>query len=199
MSGWRPLFEHGPAAPVGAIAVAPSNPEIIYIGTGQIEPRYDVQAGMGVFRSGDGGKTWTSLGLEKTRYIGKIWVDPGNADTVLVGAQGHFFGPNAERGLFRSTDGGKSWTQALKIDDGTGVVDIASDPKDPKVLFAAAWLIGVTTRSRREAELAVLAEASERSESERQESARAVAEERLRIAQELHDVVAHSMSVIAVP
>jgi photosystem II stability/assembly factor-like uncharacterized protein len=136
---WQGLFQHGPAASIGAIAVAPSKPNVIYIGTGQPEPRYDIAAGLGVFKSMDGGAHWTALGLADTRYIGKIWVDPKNADVVLVGAQGHFFGPSAERGLFRSTDGGKTWSHVLKINDWTGVVDIASDPKNPRLLFASAW------------------------------------------------------------
>ena len=136
---WQAIFEHGPAAAVGALAVSPSNPNVIYVGTGQPEPRYDIGAGLGVFKTVDGGKSWTSLGLENTRYIGRIWVDPKNPNLVLVGAQGHFFGANPERGLYRSTDGGKTWTQPLKINDWTGIVDIASDPKDPKVIFASAW------------------------------------------------------------
>jgi len=136
---WSPLFQHGPAASVGAIAVAPSNPKVIYIGTGQPEPRYDIAAGLGVFKSVDGGANWSPLGLADTRYIGSIWVDPNNPDIVLVGAQGHFFGPSDARGLYRSTDGGKSWSHVLKVGDWTGVVDIAGDPKDPHTLFASAW------------------------------------------------------------
>ncbi|MDE2162887.1 MAG: exo-alpha-sialidase [Alphaproteobacteria bacterium] len=136
---WQGLFEHGPAASIGALAVAPSNPNVIYIGTGQPEPRYDIGAGLGVFKSTDGGAHWTSLGLANTRYVGRIWVDPKNANIVLVGAQGHFFGPSPDRGIYRSTDGGKTWSHVLKINDWTGVVDIASDPKNPKIVFAAAW------------------------------------------------------------
>jgi photosystem II stability/assembly factor-like uncharacterized protein len=136
---WTAQFQNGPAASIGALAVAPSDPNVIYIGTGQPEPRYDIEAGLGVFRSSDGGRHWTSLGLAATRYIGRIWVDPKNADDVLVGAQGHFFGPSPDRGIYRSTDGGKHWSHVLKIDDRTGVVDLASDPKDPKILFASAW------------------------------------------------------------
>ena len=136
---WRPLFQNGPAASIGALAVAPSNPNVIYIGTGQPEPRYDIEAGLGVFKSTDGGAHWIPLGLADTRYIGRIWVDPTNAENVLVGAQGHFFGPSPDRGLYRSTDGGKTWSHVLKINDWTGVVDIASDPKQPKVIFASAW------------------------------------------------------------
>ncbi|HEX8234246.1 MAG TPA: hypothetical protein VF559_12980 [Caulobacteraceae bacterium] len=136
---WAPLFQDGPSAAIGAIAVAPSNPDVIYAGTGQPDPRYDVQAGLGVFRSTDGGKHWQSLGLENTRYIGRIWVDPRDANTVLVAAVGRFFGPHPQRGVFRSTDGGRTWTHVLKINDWTGAVDLAADPADPKVIFAAAW------------------------------------------------------------
>ncbi len=136
---WTALFDHGPAASVGAVAVAPSDPRVIYVGTGQPEPRYDVAPGLGVYRSSDGGATWTDLGLHNTRYIGKIWVDPHNPDTVLVGAQGHFFGPSPDRGVYRSTDGGRTWAHVLKLGDWTGVVDIAADPTDPHVLFASAW------------------------------------------------------------
>ena len=127
-----PIFEHGPAASIGALAVAPSNPNVIYAGTGQPEPRYDIGAGLGVFRSSDGGRSWTGLGLANSRYIGRIWVDPKNPDIVLVGAQGHFFGPSNDRGLYRSSDGGKSWTKTLDTGDWTGVVDIAADPKIPR-------------------------------------------------------------------
>jgi len=136
---WRSLFDKGPAASVGAVAVAPSDPKTLYIGTGQPEPRYDVTAGYGVFKSTDGGATWTDLGLKDTRYIGRIWVSPSDANTVLVGAQGHFFGESEARGVYRSTDGGKTWAQTLKLGPWTGVVDLASDPKAPNVIFAAAW------------------------------------------------------------
>ncbi|HEX3652238.1 MAG TPA: hypothetical protein VHU18_05370 [Rhizomicrobium sp.] len=136
---WTPLFQNGPAASIGALAIAPSNPNIIYIGTGQPEPRYDVAAGLGVFKSADGGVHWQSLGLASTRYIGRIWVDPKNPNVVLVAAQGHFFGASAERGIYRSTDGGKTWSHVLKTGNWTGVADLASDPKNPRVIFAAAW------------------------------------------------------------
>ncbi len=138
---WRSLFDQGGAASIGALAVAPSDPNTLYVGAGQPEPRYDVTAGEGVYKSNDGGRTWTSLGLAATKYIGRIWVDPRSADTVLVAAQGHFFGPNPERGVYRSVDGGKTWAQTLKIDDDTGVQDLASDPADPDVIFAAAWQV----------------------------------------------------------
>jgi len=136
---WTSLFDKGPTAPVGAIAVAPSNPDVIYAGTGQPTPRYDVAGGAGVFRSSDGGQHWTSLGLADTRHIGRIWVDPHNPDHVLVAAVGHFFGPSPARGVFTSTDGGKTWLHSLKIDDDTGAVDLTADPADPNVIFATSW------------------------------------------------------------
>ncbi len=136
---WTPLFDHGPTAPIGAIAIAPSNPDVVYIGSGQPEPRYDVQSGEGVFGSRDGGKTWRDLGLKDTRHIGKVWIDPANPDVLLVAAVGDFFKASPERGVYRSTDGGASWAHTLKVDDETGAVDIATDPIDPKIVFAATW------------------------------------------------------------
>ncbi len=130
-----------PAAAVGALAIAPSNPEVIYVGTGQVAARYDVAAGNGVYKSTDGGKSWVSAGLEATRHIGRILVDPKNPDTVLVGALGHYFGPNAERGVFRSSDGGKTWKRTLFVDADTGVVDLAADPENPGIVYAAAWQV----------------------------------------------------------
>jgi photosystem II stability/assembly factor-like uncharacterized protein len=136
---WRPLFDHGPTAPIGALAIAPGAPDTIYIGSGQPEPRYDVAAGEGLFKSTDGGSTWKSLGLEKTAHVGRIWVSPVDPNVVMVAAVGDFFGPNPERGVFRSADGGRTWAQTLKIDDNTGAVDLAADPRDPDTIFAAAW------------------------------------------------------------
>ena len=139
---WQSTGDSLPPA-VGALAVAPSAPDTIYVGTGQVAPRYDVAAGRGVFKSTDGGKTWHALGLAGTRDIGRIWVDPRNPDVVVVAALGHLFGPNSERGIYRSTDGGKSWVHALAINDDTGVVDLASDPTNPSLLYAAAWQVRV--------------------------------------------------------
>lgn len=136
---WQSLFDYGESSAIGAIAVAPSNPNVIYIGGGQPEPRYDVQAGRGVYRSTDGGRTWTDLGLHDTRYIGRIWVSPTNANMVIVGAVGHFFGPSDARGIYRSTDGGRTWAHVLAPGGFTGVNDIASDPRNPRTLFASTW------------------------------------------------------------
>ncbi len=136
---WTSLFDKGPTAPMGAVAIAPSNPDVIYAGSGQPTPRYDVSRGAGVFRSTDGGKTWSDLGLHDTYAIGRILVDPKDPDKVLVAAVGHFFGPNAERGVFRSTDGGKTWSHALKIDADTGAVDLTADPANANTVFATSW------------------------------------------------------------
>jgi len=138
---WQSLFDEQPASPVGALAVAPSDPNVIYVGTGEVAARYDVGAGNGVYRSVDGGKRWQHLGLDETRHIGAILVDPQHPDTVLVGALGHYYGPNQERGVFRSTDGGKTWKQTLFIDADTGVVDLAADPDHPNIIYAAAWQV----------------------------------------------------------
>ncbi len=135
---WQPIFDHGPAS-VGALAVASSDPRVIYAGTGQVTTRYDIAAGEGVFKSTDAGASWHSVGLDATRHIGEIWVDPHNADVVMVAALGHAFGANPERGVFRSEDGGKTWQKTLFVSDNTGAVDIAADPTDSKIVFASVW------------------------------------------------------------
>ncbi|MGH8282515.1 MAG: hypothetical protein ACRESE_01550 [Gammaproteobacteria bacterium] len=136
---WQPLFQQAGSISIGALAVAPSNPDIIYVGTGQVATRYDVVDGDGMYRSGDGGKTWTHIGLNDTRHIGRIWIDPKNPDVLLVAALGHYFGPNAERGVFRSSDGGQHWQKVLYANDDTGAVDLAADNAHPEVIFAATW------------------------------------------------------------
>src|SRR5690348_10964521 len=118
---WQSLGDDLPASAMGAIAVASSNPDVIYLGSGQVAARWDVQSGNGVYKSTDGGKSWHHAGLADSKYIGKILVDPNDPDTVLVGALGHYFGPNHQRGVFRSSDGGKTWRQTLSINDDTGV------------------------------------------------------------------------------
>jgi photosystem II stability/assembly factor-like uncharacterized protein len=138
---WNPLFDREAAASIGALAVAPSDPEVLYVGTGQVTTRWDIVSGNGVYRSRDGGRTWEPRGLAGSRHIGRLWVDPRNADVVLVAAQGHFFGPNAERGVFRTTDGGRSWDKVLFVDEDTGAVDLAADPAAPDTVFAASWQV----------------------------------------------------------
>ena len=140
---WKPATDGQPITAIGAIAVAPSDARVLYVGTGHPEPRYDIIGGSGVYRSGDAGQTWASVGLAETRHIGAILVDPRNAEVVTVAALGHVFGPSSERGIYRSEDGGQHWTQTLYVDDGTGAVDLAADPLDPDVLFATTWTVRV--------------------------------------------------------
>ncbi len=122
---WTPIFDQVPVASIGAIVVAPSNPEIVYVGTGDVSNvGGSVNQGNGVYKSIDSGKTWQHIGLEDSRHIGAMWVDPHNADVVLVAALGHTFAPNTERGVFKTTDGGKTWRKVLYKDDVTGAIDI---------------------------------------------------------------------------
>jgi photosystem II stability/assembly factor-like uncharacterized protein len=138
---WNPLFDRESAASIGALAVAPSDPQVLYVGTGQVTTRWDIVSGTGVYRSRDGGRTWEPRGLADSRHIGRVWIDPRNADVVLVAVQGHFFGPNAERGVFRTTDGGRTWDKVLFVDEKTGAVDLAADPAAPDTVFAACWQV----------------------------------------------------------
>lgn len=126
---------------IGAMAIAPSNPKIIYVGTGDSAPRNTVLTGDGIYKSTDGGKTWTFMGLGETHIIGRIIVDPGNPDVVYVAALGHLFGPNPERGVFKSTDGGQTWKRILYVDDETGAITLAMDPSNPSVVYASMWQV----------------------------------------------------------
>jgi len=136
---WTPMFDHAAVGSIGAIAVAPSNPDIIYVGTGESAPREDVSFGDGIYRSGDGGRTWTHVGLPDSQHIARILIDPRDPNVVLVAALGHVYGPNAERGVFRSTDGGASWRKVLYKDDRSGAIELAADPDDPSTVYAALW------------------------------------------------------------
>ncbi|HEY4305062.1 MAG TPA: hypothetical protein VGM82_11375 [Gemmatimonadaceae bacterium] len=124
---------------IGAIAVAPSAPNTVWVGTGEANTRQSSSWGDGVYKSTDGGKTWTSMGLKDSRSVGRIVFDPNNADVVYVAAQGHLWGPNAERGVFKTTDGGKTWTKSLFVDENTGATDLVIDPSNPQVLYAAMY------------------------------------------------------------
>jgi hypothetical protein len=136
---WTPVFDGPPSGSIGALAVAPSNPDVIYAGAGEADMRSDISWGDGMYRSSDGGRSFRSIGLRDSRQIGRILVDPGNPDVVLVAALGHGFGPNPERGVFRSADGGGSWQRVLYRDDATGAIDLAADPGDPRTVYAALW------------------------------------------------------------
>jgi photosystem II stability/assembly factor-like uncharacterized protein len=140
---WFPISDEGiPIGSIGAIAVAPSDRDIIYVGTGEADIRSQHSYGIGMFKSIDAGKSWTHIGLENTRQIGQIAIDPANPNLVYVAALGHVYGPNPDRGLYRSTDGGASWKKVLfKADDpdNVGAIDVAIDPKNSRVLYASLW------------------------------------------------------------
>src|SRR4051812_36017776 len=135
----EPIFDDQPTGSIGALAVAPSNPDIIYVGSGEGLRRPDLSTGNGIYKSINGGKTWQHLGLRDALQIGAMIVDPGDPNRVFVAALGHPYGPNAERGVFRSLDGGTHWEKVLYTDENTGAIDVAFDPKNPKVVYADMW------------------------------------------------------------
>ena len=136
---WEPVFDKESVSTIGDIAIAPSDPSAVWVGTGEPNNRQSSSWGDGVFKSLDGGKTWKKMGLEATRHIGRIVVHPKNPEVAYVAALGHLWGPNSERGVYKTTDGGKTWSHVLKINDDTGVSDIAMDPESPDTLYAAAY------------------------------------------------------------
>jgi len=137
---WKPIFDKARVASIGAIAVAPSNPNIVYIGTGDVSNVGGaVNQGNGMWKSTDAGETWQHIGLEDSRHIAAIWVDRKNADIVFAAALGHSYAPNPERGVFKSTDGGATWKKVLYKDDKTGAIDVAFAPDNPQIGFAALW------------------------------------------------------------
>jgi photosystem II stability/assembly factor-like uncharacterized protein len=136
---WSPVFER--RASVGAVAVAPSDPDVVWVGTGEANARNSVSWGDGVWRSADGGKTWEHRGLRETHHIGRIVVHPKNPDIVYVAALGHLWGPSKERGLFKTSDGGKTWDRVLAPDEDTGCIDLVLDSADPETLYAAAYRV----------------------------------------------------------
>jgi hypothetical protein len=145
---WQPVSDKSfTSSSVGAIAVSESNPDVVYVGMGETELRGNILQGDGVYKSTDGGKTFTHLGLAGTLAISRIRVHPSNADIVYVAALGDPYGPNPDRGIFKSTDGGKSWTKSLFRNDKTGAVDLTMDPKHPDVLYAGLWEVFRTPHS----------------------------------------------------
>ncbi len=136
---WVPMSDKEKFSSVGAIAVAPSDPNVVYVGTGEACIRNNILEGNGVYKSTDAGKTWQFMGLADTRHIGRLTVDPKDPNVVFVAALGHAYGRNTERGVFRSTDGGKNWTKVLYKDDQTGAIDIVFDPSNSHILYAALW------------------------------------------------------------
>ncbi len=136
---WTPLFDEQPTGSVGALAVAASDPNVIYVGSGEGLQRPDLSVGDGIFKSTDAGRTWRNMGLSEGRQIAAILVDPHNANIVMAAVLGHPYGPNTERGVFRSSDGGKSWQRVLYKDEDTGAVDLAFDPSDARHVYAVLW------------------------------------------------------------
>ena len=146
-ASWTPITDRQGIFSIGAITVDPSNPDVIYVGTGEPCLRNDISSGDGVYKSTDGGKTWTNIGLRDSRHIADILVDPQDPKTVFVAAVGHAFGPNEERGVFRSRDGGHTWQKVLFVDDKTGATDLVLNPHNPKVMFAAMYEVRRTAYS----------------------------------------------------
>jgi photosystem II stability/assembly factor-like uncharacterized protein len=136
---WDPVFDAQPVASIGALAVAPSAPDVVYVGSGESTLRDSTGYGNGMYKSTDAGKSWTHIGLDDSAHIGKIAVHPANPDVVFVAAIGHYYGPSAERGVFRSTDGGKSWQKVLFKNESVGAIEVVIDPTNPKVVYAGLW------------------------------------------------------------
>jgi len=140
-AAFAPVFDDQPTQCVGAVAVCQAKPEVVYVGTGEGNPRNSVSWGNGVYKSANGGKTWTHCGLADTHHIGRVVVHPQNPDIAFVAAMGHFWGPNPARGLYKTTDGGKTWVKSKFLNDDTGFIDVQMDPADPETLYAAAWQV----------------------------------------------------------
>ncbi len=136
---WNPIFDGQPTGSIGALAVAPSSPNTIYVGSGEGLRRPDLSVGDGIYKSTDAGRTWRHLGLRDAQQIGSILIDPEDANRVFVAALGHPYGPNAERGVYRSLDGGQTWQKILYKDDNTGAIDLVFDPRNSQVIFADMW------------------------------------------------------------
>jgi photosystem II stability/assembly factor-like uncharacterized protein len=136
---WTPIFDTYPVSSIGDIAIAPSNPEILYVGSGESNNRQSTTRGDGVYKSTDGGETFVNVGLEDTHHISRVVVDPTDPDVAYVAAMGHLWGPNPERGLFKTTDGGRTWTNTNFVNEYTGFTDVVMDPRNSQVLYAASY------------------------------------------------------------
>jgi photosystem II stability/assembly factor-like uncharacterized protein len=136
---WKPIFDDQPTGSIGDVAVAPSNPNVIYVGSGEGLQRPDLSVGDGMYKSTDAGKTWTHLGLGNVQQIGGLAIDPTNENRVFVAALGHPYGPNTERGIYRTTNGGKTWERVLYKDENTGAIQVTIDPNNPNTVYADLW------------------------------------------------------------
>ena len=145
---WQAIFDGHPVQSIGALAVSVSDPNVVWAGTGEGKIRSHISLGQGIYKSTDAGRSWTLMGLEQTGRIPRLVIDPGNPDVVLACALGHAYGPQPERGVFRTADGGKTWTKTLFVDENTGCSDIAMDPHNPRILFAGMWQLEIHTWGR---------------------------------------------------
>ncbi len=145
---WTPVFDDQPVSSIGSLAVAPSDPNVVWAGTGETFIRANISHGNGIYRSTDGGETWEHRGLDATGRIGRLIVHPRDPDVVLACALGHAYGPQQDRGVYRTTDGGESWQRTLFVDENTGCADLAIDPGNPRIVFAGLWQIDVKTWGR---------------------------------------------------
>src|SRR5262249_44520781 len=145
---WEPIFDDQVVSSIGSLAVAPSDPNVVWAGTGEPFIRSHISVGEGIFKSTDAGKTWTRMGLEKTGRIARVVVNPGDPNIVLACALGHAYGAQPERGVFRTLDGGRNWERVLFVDENTGCSDLAMDPRNPRILFAGMWQIEIHTWGR---------------------------------------------------
>src|SRR5690606_4310478 len=136
---WKPLFQDQATVSIGDVAVAPSNPDVVWVGTGEENARNSVQWGNGVYRSTDAGETFHHVGLTETFQIGHIAVHPADADVVYVAALGRLWGHNPDRGVYRTRDGGETWERVLYVDDRTGCVDVRVDPENPDIVYACMY------------------------------------------------------------
>ena len=136
---WVPITDSFRVSSISAIAIAPSDPNVVWFGTGETFLRSNVSIGDGIYRSTDAGGHWKRMGLDATGRIGRVLIHPTNSDVVYAAAQGHGYGPQADRGLWRTLDGGVTWNKVLFVNDSTGIIDVAMDPTNPRVLFAASW------------------------------------------------------------
>jgi hypothetical protein len=136
---WDPIFDDQSSSSIGDVTISPSNPNIVWVGTGDGFTSRSSYAGDGVYKSTDAGKTWTNMGLRDSQHIPRIVIDPRNPDVVYVASMGHLYSENAERGVFKTTDGGKSWQKVLYINEKVGIIDLVMNPKNPDVLYAAAY------------------------------------------------------------
>src|SRR5215471_4089125 len=145
---WDPIFDDEPVSSIGSLAVAASDPNIVWAGTGESFIRSHISVGSGIYKSLDAGKSWKLMGLDKTGRIGNVVIDPRNPDIVLACALGHAYGPQPDRGVFRTTDGGKTWEKVLFVNENTGCSDLAMDPNNSHILFAGMWQIEIHTWGR---------------------------------------------------